>query len=55
MRARYGVAPMDPMVLLVGRMATQKGSDILVESIPGVLGCRPDSKFVLVGDGFMKA
>lgn len=53
-RGKYGVGPMDPMVLFVGRMATQKGPDILVESIPSVLASRPDSKFVLVGDGYMK-
>lgn len=53
-RGRYGVGPMDPMVLFVGRMATQKGPDILVEAIPSVLASRPDAKFVLVGDGYMK-
>lgn len=53
-RGLYGVGPMDPMVLFVGRMATQKGPDILVEAIPSVLASRPDAKFVLVGDGYMK-
>lgn len=53
-RAQYGVGPMDPMVLFVGRMATQKGPDILIEAIPAVLAARPDAKFVLVGDGYMK-
>ncbi|KAI0563906.1 D-inositol-3-phosphate glycosyltransferase [Gracilaria domingensis] len=53
-RSKYGVGPMDPMVLFVGRMATQKGPDILVEAIPNILGARPDAKFVLVGDGYMK-
>lgn len=53
-RSKYGVGPMDPMVLFVGRMATQKGPDILVEAIPHVLAARPDAKFVLVGDGYMK-
>ncbi|GAB0493408.1 hypothetical protein MMPV_004690 [Pyropia vietnamensis] len=54
-RSLYNVGPMDPMVLFVGRMATQKGPDILVEAIPAVLAARPDAKFVLVGDGYMKA
>lgn len=53
-RSIYGVGPLDPMVLFVGRMATQKGPDILVEAIPAVLAARPDAKFVLVGDGYMK-
>ncbi|KAK1869798.1 hypothetical protein I4F81_012264 [Pyropia yezoensis] len=54
-RSLYNIGPMDPMVLFVGRMATQKGPDILVEAIPAVLAARPDAKFVLVGDGYMKA
>lgn len=53
-RGMYGVGPMDPMVLFVGRMATQKGPDLLVEAIPMILASRPDAKFVLVGDGYMK-
>lgn len=53
-RGKYGVGPLDPMVLFVGRMATQKGPDILVEAIPSILAARPDAKFVLVGDGYMK-
>eukprot|EP00189_Rhodosorus_marinus_P002074 CAMPEP_0113956676 /NCGR_PEP_ID=MMETSP0011_2-20120614/2215_1 /TAXON_ID=101924 /ORGANISM="Rhodosorus marinus" /LENGTH=501 /DNA_ID=CAMNT_0000966891 /DNA_START=148 /DNA_END=1653 /DNA_ORIENTATION=+ /assembly_acc=CAM_ASM_000156 len=53
-RSQYGVGPMDPMVLFVGRMATQKGPDILVEAIPMLLASRPDAKFIMVGDGYMK-
>ena len=53
-RSRYGVGPMDPMALFVGRMAAQKGPDILVEAIPSILAARSDAKFVLVGDGYMK-
>eukprot|EP00184_Porphyridium_aerugineum_P005334 CAMPEP_0184700954 /NCGR_PEP_ID=MMETSP0313-20130426/17270_1 /TAXON_ID=2792 /ORGANISM="Porphyridium aerugineum, Strain SAG 1380-2" /LENGTH=473 /DNA_ID=CAMNT_0027160835 /DNA_START=236 /DNA_END=1657 /DNA_ORIENTATION=- len=54
-RGQYGVGPMDPMVLFVGRLATQKGPDILIEAVPSVLAMRPDAKFVIVGDGYMKA
>mmetsp|Transcript_10227 Transcript_10227/g.21451 ORF Transcript_10227/g.21451 Transcript_10227/m.21451 type:complete len:507 (+) Transcript_10227:221-1741(+) len=53
-RGQYGVGPMDPMVLFVGRLATQKGPDILIEAIPHILANRPDAKFVIVGDGYMK-
>jgi glycosyltransferase involved in cell wall biosynthesis len=53
-RARYAVGPMDPMVLFVGRMAVQKGPDLLVESAPFILKARSDTKFVMVGDGYMK-
>ncbi|MBN1655615.1 MAG: glycosyltransferase family 4 protein [Deltaproteobacteria bacterium] len=53
-RSRYGIGPLDPMVLYVGRMSTQKGPDLLLEAIPGILAYRPDAKFVFVGDGDMK-
>lgn len=53
-RTMYGVGPMDPMALFVGRMATQKGPDILIEAVPSILATRPDAKIVMVGDGYMK-
>lgn len=53
-RVKYNVGPMDPMMLFVGRMATQKGPDLLIEAIPSILASRPDAKLVMVGDGYMK-
>lgn len=53
-RSSYGVAPLDPMILYVGRMSTQKGPDILLEAMPGILHNRGDSKLVFVGDGHMR-
>jgi glycosyltransferase involved in cell wall biosynthesis len=53
-RGRYGIAPMDPMVLFVGRMVYQKGADLLVEAIPSILKSYPRAKFVFAGDGEMK-
>ncbi len=53
-RRTYGIGPVDPMVLFVGRFSTQKGPDLLVEAIPEVLGMRGDAKFVFVGDGYMR-
>jgi glycosyltransferase involved in cell wall biosynthesis len=53
-KQRYGVGPMDPMVLFVGRMVVQKGPDILVRAVPGILRCYPSARFVFVGDGHMK-
>jgi glycosyltransferase involved in cell wall biosynthesis len=50
-RRSYGVGPLDPMVLFVGRMCTQKGPDLLLEAVPGILQYRGDAKFVFVGDG----
>ena len=53
-RAHCGVGQRDPMVLFVGRMAWQKGPDILLAAIPGLLQERPQAKFVFVGDGEMR-
>ncbi|MEX2093085.1 MAG: glycosyltransferase family 4 protein [Pirellulales bacterium] len=53
-RAQYGIGPMDPMVLFVGRLSAQKGPDILLEAVPGILNYRGDAKIVFVGDGDMR-
>jgi len=53
-RRTYGLGPLDPVVLFVGRLAVQKGPDLLLEAIPQVLHYRGDSKFVFVGDGHMR-
>lgn len=53
-RASYGVGPMDPMILFVGRLSVQKGPDLLLEAVPEILGMRGDAKFVFVGDGDMR-
>jgi 1,4-alpha-glucan branching enzyme/glycosyltransferase involved in cell wall biosynthesis len=49
-----GFDVMDPVFLFVGRLAVQKGPDLLIEAIPMILQCRGDAKFVIVGDGHMK-
>jgi glycosyltransferase involved in cell wall biosynthesis len=54
-RRRFGIGPLDPMVLYVGRMCVQKGPDILLEAGPGILEHRPDAKMVFVGDGHMRS
>jgi glycosyltransferase involved in cell wall biosynthesis len=53
-RATYGIGPLDPMALYVGRMSTQKGPDLLLEAVPGILEHRADAKIAFVGDGDMK-
>lgn len=53
-RSKYGVGPVDPMVLFSGRMVPQKGPDILVEAIPSILSYHPGTKFVFCGDGEMR-
>jgi len=50
----YRVGPLDPMVLIVGRVVYQKGPDILTQAIPHILKYYPNTKFVFVGDGEMR-
>ncbi len=54
-RRTYGIGPLDPMVLYVGRLSTQKGPDLLLEAVPGILEYRGDAKIVFVGDGDMRS
>lgn len=54
-RGSYGIGPLDPMVLFVGRLTAQKGPDLLLEAVPGILGHRGDAKIVFVGDGDMRS
>lgn len=50
-KARYGIAPLDPTVFTAGRMAAQKGMDLLVEAVPMVLHTFPAAKFIISGEG----
>lgn len=50
-KSNYGIGLYDPTVLFVGRMAYQKGPDLLVEAIPMILTYHPNTKFIFVGDG----
>jgi glycosyltransferase involved in cell wall biosynthesis len=53
-KARYAIGPLDPTVLFAGRMVVQKGPDILVRTMPGVLRHYPNAKYVFAGDGHMR-
>lgn len=50
-KQRYGIHPLAPVVLFVGRVKYQKGVDMLIESIPYVLRNRWDTKFIIAGEG----
>jgi glycosyltransferase involved in cell wall biosynthesis len=54
-KEKYGIHPLTPTVLFLGRIVNQKGPDLLVEAIPKVLSNRWDVKFIFAGDGGMKA
>jgi phosphatidyl-myo-inositol dimannoside synthase len=50
-RQRLGI-PMDaPLLLGVGRMATKKGFQVLIEILPALLGEHPELRVVLAGGG----
>lgn len=53
-KERYGIHPLAPMILFVGRMEYQKGPDLLLEAVPRILRDRWDAKFVFVGSGSMR-
>lgn len=53
-RARFGIATDDPMVLYVGRLAWQKGPDLLLAAIPSLIDHYPDAKILFVGEGDMR-
>jgi len=53
-KARYSIGPVDPTVLFVGRMTSQKGPDLLVEAVPFVVRYHPSAKFIFTGEGDMK-
>jgi glycosyltransferase involved in cell wall biosynthesis len=52
--ARWGVRD-EPVVLYVGRISREKGLDHLLDSLRQVATDVPDARFVLVGDGPMRA
>jgi glycosyltransferase involved in cell wall biosynthesis len=54
-KEKYGIHPLSPVALFCGRMSVQKGPDLLVEAIPGILKHRPDMKFIFIGDGGMRS
>jgi len=54
-RARHAIGVDDPCILFAGRLAWQKGPDLLVEAMPRVLREHPKAKFVFAGEGDMLA
>lgn len=54
-KKRYGIHPLAPLVLFVGRLAYQKGPDLLIEAVPHVLQKHWDVQFIVGGTGQMEA
>ncbi len=53
-RARYGVRHGEKLVLSVGRLVPQKGIEYLVQAVPNVAWRHPETKFVIVGEGWYR-
>ncbi|MDD1717969.1 MAG: glycosyltransferase family 4 protein, partial [Methanoregulaceae archaeon] len=53
-KTKYGIHPLAPLVLFVGRLAYQKGPDLLLKAIPRVLAKRWDVQFLIAGDGALR-
>lgn len=53
-KSRYGIGPLDPTILFSGRLSVQKGPDLLLEAVPGLLRYYPQAKVVFAGDGHMR-
>ncbi len=51
-KEKYGINPLCPVILFVGRMSYQKGPDLLVEAIPEVLS-NYNAHFIFAGSGDM--
>lgn len=50
-RRRLGIPDAAPLLLGVGRMATKKGFQVLMEILPALLGENPELRVVLAGGG----
>jgi glycosyltransferase involved in cell wall biosynthesis len=50
-KARYGIGPLDPMVLFVGDLSERYGPDLLVKAMPTALRNHREARAVVVGDG----
>jgi glycogen(starch) synthase len=53
-KEKYGINPLDPTILYIGRLDPQKGPDLLVEAIPHILWHRSDAKFIIIGEGGLR-
>lgn len=49
-RRKYNIKEEDNTILYVGRLASNKGLEVLIDSAPNVLKEHPDTRFVFVGE-----
>ncbi|MFH0863323.1 MAG: glycosyltransferase family 4 protein [Candidatus Altiarchaeota archaeon] len=52
-KERYGFHPLDPLILFFGRVAYQKGPDLLLEAMPDVIREYYNARLIFAGSGDM--
>jgi glycosyltransferase involved in cell wall biosynthesis len=52
-RSRYA-SDQEKIILYVGRLVPEKGANVLLGAMPGVLSSHPEAKLVVVGEGYYK-
>lgn len=52
-RTKYA-ADHEKIILYVGRLVPEKGANLLLGAMPGVLNSHPEAKLVVVGEGYFK-
>ena len=55
MRDQWGVARSAPLIGAIGRMVWQKGFEYFIQSAPNILEVIPEARFLLIGDGPLRA
>jgi glycosyltransferase involved in cell wall biosynthesis len=55
LRARLGIAPTDFVIGKIARLFHLKGHEDLIAAAPNVIRSHPQTKFLLVGDGVLRA
>lgn len=55
LRAELGIAPAAPLVAVVGRLVPQKAHDRFLRAAARVLAAAPEARFLVVGDGPLRA
>ncbi len=50
----YGIHPYAPVILFIGRLAHQKGPDLLIDAFRRILPYRWDARLMVAGDGGMR-
>jgi glycosyltransferase involved in cell wall biosynthesis len=53
-RRKYSVGNGERLIAAVGRLTSQKGFDDLIRAYPRIRGSVPDSRLLVMGDGYMR-